>query len=322
MQLLGSIAAVALASATLCGTAHAQGSAPYDPSGWRPATEYEKKVRKTWEQAKEDGSSDRSIEARYDCLLSWAFFALDAREMNDTIPTIAGDLSHVFADGQLSHYIATLLAEEGGDVDRFMQRARAAGVRSENVMPRESDDAMIGYLGSCYVQPASWQIDPQEIWTGPEFMNLLAGTDFANTYPSYVRNAEARAEFDRLVLAKDFAGAANFAARLHANPALKSTVYWHEVLETSALAVANDRGLDLSDALLDTLSKVWWPKYRRAWASCALKLKRGGSCGNPRRNEWGSYLFEEPGWAKQERDLQRRNMLNYVPCNQWNRSGC
>ena len=52
MQLLGSIAAVALASATLCGTAHAQGSAPYDPSGWRPATEYEKKVRKTWEQAK------------------------------------------------------------------------------------------------------------------------------------------------------------------------------------------------------------------------------------------------------------------------------
>ena len=51
MQLLGSIAAVALASATLCGTAHAQGSAPYDPSGWRPATEYEKKVA----EAENDG---------------------------------------------------------------------------------------------------------------------------------------------------------------------------------------------------------------------------------------------------------------------------
>lgn len=321
MTFLRSIAALALAAASLSGTAHAQGVAPYDPSGWRPATDYEKKVRTIWERAKEGGSSDRSMEARYDCMVSWAIFSINARAMNDVIPTVAGDLSHVFADGQLSHYVSTLYAEEG-DADRFIARARAAGARNKEVMPADRDDAMIRYLGSCYVQPASWQIDPKEVWSGPEFMNTVAGTEFPLNYPSYVRNAEARAEFDRLVLAKDFAGAANYAAQLHATPALKSTVYWHEVLETSALAVANGDGLELSDGLLGTLSNVWWPKYRRAWASCALKLKRGGSCGGQRRNEGGSQVFEEPGWAKQERDLQRRNMLNYVPCNQWNRSGC
>ena len=96
---------------------------------------------------------------------------------------------------------------------------------------------------------------------------------------------------------------------------------WNEVLRASLLSIESGRGLALSDTLLSALSEVWWPRYRRDWASNLLRQKRGlptGQANRPPLYDPG----EEPGWAKQERERYLNGETNYTPCNRWNTYGC
>ena len=295
-------------------------SAGFDPSGWRPADDQEKALRKVWEEAKEGGPSDTSKNAKYDCMLAWAVLGNAFEGTGDVLPTIAGDLSPAFTYGYLSHY-ANVLIREDPESEVFIANSRAAfdRVMAKNLFANFGET--IEYFGSCYVQPASWWIDSDFKWTSGEFLGAISETDIPKVYADYVVDREARDRFDELVLSKQFADAANYAAQLHGNQRTKSTVYWHEVLELSAIAVANGELTSLSTPLLETLSQVWWPRYRRRWAECALQVKAGGDCGG--RFEYNSPPpGSEPQWVTNERNLQRRNMLNYTPCNTWNRSGC
>jgi hypothetical protein len=300
----------------------------YNETGWRPATEEEKKFREAFERGKGTWSRSDGVEQMYSCMIAWAIWGGVARETDDLFPTISGELSHVFADGQLSHYLNTLYSRANGDVEVFSQHLITAASTIEEVMDLSDLGGAIRFMGKCHVPPSSWNFAHGVTMTGPEFSReFLMQTDLQDSYPVYVKFPEERAVFDQLVLQKRFAEAANYAAEMHADEAKKSTVYWHEVLELSAIAVANGEGTELSVPLLSTLSKVWWPKYRREWAVCALDRKQGRLCKyareqRERERAAAAAAFREPGWVTQERNLQSRNMLNYTPCNQWNRSGC
>ncbi|QIQ87508.1 hypothetical protein [Erythrobacter sp.] len=306
----------------LCSAMPAAAQPDYNETGWRPATEHEKALRKAYEDGKFTWSKDDGIDEMYDCMIAWQVWAITARVAPDTFPTISGDLSHVFAEGHMSHYVNTLYEKAGGDVEVFVQNMIAAAQRIERTVPLNDEKALYRYMGKCYVQPASWNFSQGVRMTGPEFArDFLQRAEVGDDYPVYVKDIAKRKVFDKLVLEKRFPEAANFAAKMHADPALKSTVYWHEILELSEMAVSAGRGSDLSMPLLDTLSKVWWPKYKRGWAVNAMRVKRGENPANDHRPK-SSGVGKEPGWAKQERERYYGGRTNYTPCNQWNKMGC
>lgn len=293
----------------------------YNETGWRSASEGEKAARAMWERAKARAPDGKlSLTAHYDCVASWMIMSTGIRQSGDIFPTISGDLSFVMADGQMSHHLATLVARENGDQQRVLQGLKDAVGRSKSVVDMNDTAALLSYLGTCHVQPPSWQLDENFTMTGPILSDLLKGEENPQPYPVYVRDTSARHAFDMKVLRKDFVGAANHAAALHASPATKSTVYWHEVLYVSELAVAAGQGTQLSSGLLKTLSEVWWPKSRRAWAKALLSRKNRKN--NPPRSDAWAKLLEEPEWSKRERDYFRRGLITTPPCNQWNRGGC
>jgi hypothetical protein len=258
----------------------------------------------------------------YDCMIAWQVWARTARVAPDAFPTISGDLSHVFAKGHMSHYVNTLYAKAGGDVETFVQNMIAATRRIDTTVPLDDDKALYRFMGKCYVQPASWDFSAGVVMTGPEFArDFLLDESAADTFPPYVRDDPKRRAFDRLVLEKRFPEAANYAATMHADPKLKSTVYWNEILALSEIAVSTGRGSELSVPLLTTLSKVWWPRYKQEWAVNSIRVKRGENPANdnrPKLHDPG----KEPGWAKQERERYLGGRTNYTPCNQWNTMGC
>ena len=180
---------------------------------------------------------------------------------------------HSYADAQMSHHLSSLIRSEGGD-------ARAAGEKlayaSQRFAQRPDQDVEgIGKsLGKCYVQPLSWGIDPNYRMTGPQLLEMLGDPTAAAVYPVWTRSPKAREQFDTFIMSKDFVAAANLGARLHGSND-KTTVMWNEVLRASLLSVEAGRGLSLSDPLLQTLSEVWWPRYRRGWARNLLRQKRG-----------------------------------------------
>ena len=293
----------------------------YNETGWRAATDEEKSLREAFERGKGSWSRADGDAQMYSCMVAWAIWAGVARETDDFFPTISGELSHVFADGQLSHYLNTMYQKANGSLEVFSNGLITAATTIEEVMDLSDLRGTLRYMGKCHVPPSSWNFSQEVTMTGPEFSReFLMQPELRDSYPVYVRFPRERATFDQLVLSKRFAEAANFAAALHADPAKKSTVYWHEVLEVSAIAVADNEGLELSDPLLATLSNVWWPRYRREWAACALKLKRGQRCNG--ETTPSPRTMDEPGWAKQERERYLRGETNYTPCNLWNRYGC
>lgn len=296
----------------------------YNETGWRAATDEEKSLRQAFERGKGTWSKKDGLPQMYDCMLAWALWSDVVRNSGDFFPTVSGDLTHVFADGQLSHYLNTLYAKTGGDVDAFTRNMINSAMRIDQVFELDDMKIAMRQMGKCYVDPASWDFSQGVTMTGPEFMrDFLQQTDTRDVYPVYVRFAAERAEFDQLVMAKKFAEAANYAAALHGDPAKKSTVYWHEVLFLSEMAVSAGEGTSLSDPLLQTLSQVWWPRYKRGWAETLLRAKRGDTRRPDDRSPGvNPRLFEEPGWAKQERESYLAGETNYTPCNMWNRYGC
>ena len=302
--------------------APAQAQPEYNETGWRAATGDEKKLREIFDGGKDDWSKSDGVPEMFDCMIAWAIWADTARRSGDTIPTISGHLTHAYAEGQLSHYLNALYGEVGGDVDRFTQMMIESASKIDTTVPQE-DGPMMRYMGKCFVHPTSWNTSQGVTMTGPQFLREFLGQTNANdVYPVYVKNAEYRAEFDRLIAAKEFAAAANFAAKLHADPGLKSTVYWHEVLASSEIAAASGRGTELSAPLLQTLSKVWWPKWKRGWAKNLLRAKRGlpseQASNRPPLHDPG----KEPAWVKQEYDRYMRGETNYTPCNVWRKTFC
>ena len=312
-------------SALVLGFTLAFGSAPaaaaVAESGWRAATPEEKKLREIFEKAQDDWNPKVDGEAEmYQCALRWASWGMVTRTTDDTIPTISGELTHSFSDGQLSHYL-TVLKRKAGDIDSFSEKFASAAVTYAN-RPDESIDTIIRALGKCYVSPASWTIAEDTHFTGPQIMELLGDKPDPAARPEHVRSPGSRATYDRYIMNKDFVAAANFGAQLHGQND-KTTVMWNEVLANSRLAVAANQGMQLSDPLLSTLSKVWWPKYRRGWAASLLAAKHGRSTGNAQSAyTFDNKLLEEPGWAKQERERYLRGETNYTPCNMWNSYGC
>ncbi|MEQ8410424.1 MAG: hypothetical protein RIC51_07065 [Erythrobacter sp.] len=300
----------------------AAAQADYNETGWRAATAQEKALRKAYEDGKFTWSKEDGIEEMYDCMIAWQVWATTARIAPDAFPTISGDLSHVFAEGHMSHYVNTLYAKSGGDVDTFVRNMIAAVQRMDSTIPYDDEKALYRFMGKCYVQPASWDFSQGVMMTGPEFArDFLQQSEVKDNYPVYVKDIPKRQAFDKLVLEKRFPEAANYAAAMHADPKLKSTVYWNEILALSEMAVSAGRGSELSVPLLNTLTRVWWPKYKRGWARNALRVKRGENPANDNRPK-SSGVGKEPGWAKQERERYYGGRTNYTPCNQWNTMGC
>lgn len=302
--------------------AQAQAQAQVAKSGWRAATSEEKKLRKIFEDAKDDWDRKKDGEAQeYQCLLRWATWGMIARsDSTDLIPTISGDLTYSYADGQLSHRLSALMASARGDVDVFAAKFAKAARTFAN-RPDESIEEIFRSIGKCYVPPLSWAIAKNRRVTGPQIMDLAGEKADADALPAYVRSPQARKQFDRFVLDKNFVAAANLGAQLHGQND-KTTVMWNEVLRASLFAVWSGRGTALGDPLLNTLSKVWWPKYRRNWASNLLRIKRG----EPTREAGNRPALHDPGaepaWVEQERKRWQRGETNYTPCNIWNRAGC
>ena len=314
---LAAVAAISLSTAALA-------QPEYNETGWRAATGEEQALRKAYESGKGSWSKKRDgEEEKYQCMIAWAIWADVARNTGDAIPTISGDLSHAFAEGQLSHYANTLYTAEGRNAESFATKLAKEARRIDSVVPLDDDKAFYKMMGKCFVHPASWTFTEGVTLTGPQFMrDFLMQEDAQAAYPPYVKDIAARDTFDKLILEKDFAKAANWAAQLHGTNR-KSTVYWHEVLAASELAVANGKGLELSDALLTTLSKVWWPKWKRGWAKTLLQKKHGTYEPSPgSRFVFNERILQEPGWAKQERKWYFAGQTNYTPCNRWNRMGC
>lgn len=315
---LAAIAAVGFAAPALA-------QPEYDETGWRAATGEEQGLRKAFESGKGTWSNKRDGEAeKYQCMIAWAIWADTARNTGDAIPTISGDLSHAFAEGQLSHYANTLYAAEGRNAESFATKMVKEAARIDITVPMDDDKAFYKFMGKCFVHPSSWNFTEGVTLTGPQFLReFLQMEDIRIAYPPYVKDVTARDTFDQLILQKDFAAAANWGAELHGT-GRKSTVYWHEVLAASELAVSSGRGLALSDPLLQTLSKVWWPKWKRGWASNLLRAKRGEYSPTPGSGSTVP-LYDpgkEPGWAKQERERYYAGQTNYTPCNVWNTMGC
>ncbi len=297
----------------------AQNEPDVNETGWRAANSEELELRKAFERGKKQWSKKDGERQMYDCMIAWAIWATTAREFGDMIPTISGDLTHSFAEAQLSHYMNTLVIAENGDFDSFVEKMVVAGMEIDKTVPLDTFENNIRYMGKCFVHPSSWNINPQVTITGPEFMRDVLQQPATDTYPPYVRDIAERQQFDRLILQKDFVGAANLGTRMHvANR--KTTIYWNEVLATAELAVSDGKGTLLDDALLIQLEKSWYPKYKRSWARNLLQAKRGVA--NPGFPPAKSNPYEEPGWAKQERERYLRGETNYTPCNMWNRYGC
>ena len=295
----------------------------YAESGWRPATNEEKALRETFENAQDDWNTRRDGEnERYDCVMRLAAWSSITRSLDsDIVPAIAGDLMHPYADAQMSHHLSTLIRAENGNAEAVGEKLAYAAQRFAQ-RPDESLETVMRALGKCYVQPLSWSILPNYSMTGPQLLDMLGDPTSNSGYPVFVKSPDARAQFDRYIMNKDFVAAANLGAQLHgAND--KTTVMWNEVLRASLLSVEAGRGLGLSDPLLQTLTQVWWPRHRRTWAENPLRQKRGLPSIGREQNEVPLYNpAEEPGWVKQERRWQQNGQLNYVPCNQWNRTGC
>lgn len=313
-----SIALAALAMAT---TGPAAAQASYAESGWRAATPEEVKLRETFQDAQDDWNSRRDGEnERYECVMRWGAWSTVSRDLNqDMIPAISGGLMHSYADAHMSHHLSQLIRAEGGNAEAAGAKLAYAAQRFAR-RPNEAIEDTMKALGKCYVQPLSWSILPEYRLTGPQLFNMLGDESASSGYPVWVQSNSGRARFDQFIMNKDFVSAANLGAQLHGSND-KTTVMWNEVLRASLLSVEEGRGLALSDPLLQTLSEVWWPRHRRTWARNLLRQKRG----LPSEQASRPPLYnpaDEPGWVKQERQWQRNGQLNYVPCNQWNRSGC
>ncbi len=314
------IAAIGIAALGVATPLAAQGN--YAESGWRASTDEEKDLREAFEDAQDDWNSRRDGEnERYDCVMRWGAWSVIGRMFDDDmIPAISGELMHSYADAQMSHHLSTLIAAEGGNAERVGEKLAYAAVRFAERPENESLETVMEALGKCYVQPLSWSINPNYRLTGPRLFQMLGDQSAYDGFPVWVNSNNARAQFDQYIMDKDFVAAANLGARLHtAND--KTTVMWNEVLRASLLSIESGRGLALSDTLLSALSEVWWPRYRRDWASNLLRQKRGlptGQANRPPLYDPG----EEPGWAKQERERYLNGETNYTPCNRWNTYGC
>lgn len=301
---------------TWAGPAYAQPE--YNETGWRAATGQEKALRKVYEDAKGSWSKSHDKIDMYGCLNAWVIWADTARDTNDSFPTISGDLSHAFAEGQLSHYLNSLYTMENGNDEAFATNFLAGQERVMPIMGGGNINDTMRLMGKCFVHPASWSFSQGITLTGPQFMARFFDKPEVSKYPPYVKNRANRDRFDQLILQKDFAGAANFAAKLHGNNE-KSTVYWHEVLAASELAMSTGRGYNLDNNLLKVLGDVWWPKYKRGWAKNILRVKRGEpDPTRPKLHDPG----DEPAWAAIERRKYLNGDLNYRPCNVWNDYGC
>ncbi len=286
------------------------------PSGWRAATEEEKSLRKAFEDAQGSWSRKQDGEgALYECMIRWAAWSAIMRDVGDEIRTISGELTHSYADGQLSHYLSTL-SGQSGNVETFSQKVSTAAM-SFSGRPDESLKVMLQKLGKCYVVPTSWAIRAESAMTGPQFMKGVFNESYPEEFPEFVRSAKDRRAYDRLILQKDFVGAANLGAALHGTPD-KTTVMWNEVLAASKFAVGQGRGTELSDALLTTLSKVWWPKSNRSVAEGLLMKKHGRTVARKEAPKQPDI----PYWAQQEYERYIGGRTNYTPCNQWYKAGC
>lgn len=293
----------------------------YAESGWRAATDEEKGLREAFEDAQDDWNARRDgANERYECVIQWATWSELARSFDtDLIPAISGGLMHSYADAHMSHHLSILVRDEGGNAAKVGENLVYAARRLAESADESLEDTM-GALGKCYVHPLSWSIDPNFRLTGPQLLEMLGTDGVYSGYPVWTRSASARQQFDQFIMDKDFVAAANLGAQLHGSND-KTTVMWNEVLRASSLSVDSGRGLALSDALLQTLSEVWWPRYRRDWARNLLRRKRGlptGDSSRPPLYDPG----EEPGWAAQERERYLAGETNYTPCNRWNTYGC
>ena len=311
------LAAVGMA---LSGPAAAQPS--FAESGWRASTSEEERLRETFEDAQDDWNSSRDGEDElYDCVMRWAAWSSVTRSLDsDLIPAVSGELMHSYADGHMSHHLSTLIRAEGGNAEAAGGKLALAAQRFAQ-RPDESVETMVEKVGKCHVPPQSWSIMPAYRMTGPQLLEMLGDPTSNSGYPVFVKSPKARAQFDELIMDKNFAAAANFAAELHGRND-KTTVMWNEVLRASLLSVWEGRGTELSEPLLTTLSQVWWPRYRRSWATNLLRAKRGlppaGQANRHARQSPG----REPGWVTQERERFLRGETNYTPCNAWYTDHC
>ncbi len=308
----GQIAGAILAG-LLCSSIATPVGAAVAESGWRAATPEEQKLRKVFTDAQDDWNSKRDGEPEmYSCMLYWAGWGTAVRSLDDVVPTISGELTHSYADGQLSHYLTVLLKMAEGNDQAFDQKLGKA-TQAYATRPDEPLEQVLKTLGKCYVSPTSWDIAPDLRITGPAFLAALGDQTADETaMPEHVVSRDARLIYDQYVIEQDFVAAANYGAQLHGQNQ-KTTVMWNEVLNSSRFAIDQGRGTELSDALLTTLSQVWWPKWRQELAQNLLRAKHGDTGQSSASAQ--PYKPETPGWAKQEYERFLRGETNYTPCN-------
>ncbi len=233
-----------LLAATTLGFAAPALAQDYAESGWRASTPEEQSLRKAFEKAQDDWNPKRDGEReQYDCVLHWASWSITAHDdPSDAIPAISGELSHSYADAQLSHHTAVLIQAEGENAEAFGRKLAFAA----SELPDRTADSLKGImeaLGKCYTPPLSWSISENYRITGPQLLNILGGSADETALPIFVQSSDARRQFDTLIMNKDFVAAANFAAQLHGQND-KTTVMWNEVLRASLLSVESGRGLE------------------------------------------------------------------------------
>ncbi|MEO1487844.1 MAG: hypothetical protein AAFR88_00190 [Pseudomonadota bacterium] len=292
----------------------------YVDLGWRPPTSDELSKRKAFENAKGSWSKKDGANEMYMCLMLWAFWGMAAREGDDTVPSVAGDLTYSFADAQMLHFANALLQSRNGASDEALGRAIISGYNA--IMKSAGDD--IGdknwhkLLGKCYVHPNRWDFDPSATLTGPDFLSKVLDLRVQPMTPPYVKDRALRARYDALIKQKKFLEAANLGTREHV-AGRKTTIYWNEVKALAEIVVYDGKGALLDEALLIELEKSWYPKHKRKWASNLLMQKRGQPA---QLNTWQSTLDKVPGWAKQQKDDYLYGKRKEAPCNIWVTIGC
>lgn len=269
-----------------------------------------------WNKSK-DGDDALTI-----CFLAWGAWAGAARESDINAGNIHGNLTHIFADGQLTHY-ANLMTSRFSEPEWNALIAKNAPILGELFADGGNMKKLMKQLGKCHVDPNSWQFPPNGVTVaGPEFMNDILQISDTPDLPGYMTNVAARKQFDEFVLQKNFASAANIAWQL--NQAKDGqTIHWFELLDTSLLALQRGDGLLLDVGLLKHLATKWPDNGKRNLAKYFYKIRSGNNTAEVPQYDPEKYgKPKEPLWAKQEYQRYLDGKTNYTPCNVWHDNGC
>lgn len=195
------IIAVALATFGLATPTLASAQKGYVELGWRPPTSEELSKRKAYEDAKGSWSKKDGAQEMFKCLMLWAFWGNAAREGDDTVPSVAGDLTYSFADAQFQHFVTVLFKANEGRSDDAIGRGVMAGYEAlaQDVGDNVGDKKWHKALGKCYVHPTRWDIDPSMRLTGPDFLQQALQLPVQPMTPPYVRDRQLRGQYDELV---------------------------------------------------------------------------------------------------------------------------